>query len=160
MQLPGEENLTIKGCMMCVCLSVCYLLVTKCQSQNVTEGHRAKRGTRTDGREALRCSSVQKLLIAFKLSFLLSLVPPSSCPMQQHDIQYYCLFTSWPCFFSKCTNLLSSKRNEMCYSDIDLKKLFLILFQWSKKYFLQFSSRGPISQYHYANLFPADMCLL
>ena len=43
------SNLTIKGCMMCVCLSVCYLLVT--------DGHRSKQGTRTDGREALRCSS-------------------------------------------------------------------------------------------------------
>ena len=49
-----------------VCVCVCLLpvshkmLVTKCQSQNVTDRHRAKRGTRTGGRGAPRCSSIRK----------------------------------------------------------------------------------------------------
>ena len=43
---------------MCVPVTVCHKMLVK----NVTEGNRAKRGTRTDGREALRCSSIIKYL--------------------------------------------------------------------------------------------------
>ena len=57
--LPFSERM-MKNLIINSCMCVCYLLVTKCQSQNVTDGHQAKRGTRTGGRGAPRCSSTTK----------------------------------------------------------------------------------------------------
>ena len=43
---------------VCICVTVCMICVTDMLlSQNETDGHQVKRGTRTDGRGAPRCWS-------------------------------------------------------------------------------------------------------
>ena len=66
---------------MCVCVFV------TCYSQNVTDGHRAKRGTRTGGRGVPRCSSkFQISKYALLVNFSFDIVNQIYCHIHTKDV--------------------------------------------------------------------------